>query len=217
MSSYSDLNARFYRYPGQENGDAKIPSVLYYTEDGSLFAAGAEAMSPAMRLEAEDNNLIFVEWYVSVLYKVYGINLLTDPYFRTSHRWKLHLCPMSLLSPELKAAIPPLPPNKDVMSVFADFLGYIFSCIKQYIIDTFPEGVTLWDSVAGKIEFVLSHPNGWEGAQQMAMRAAAAHAGLVSGDAPGHARVHFVTEGEASVHFCLEKGEAKHVVKVCGS
>ncbi|KIP11255.1 hypothetical protein PHLGIDRAFT_114660 [Phlebiopsis gigantea 11061_1 CR5-6] len=177
------------RYPGQDNGDAKIPSVLYYTEDGSVFAAGAEAMSPAMRLEAEDDNLIFVEW------------------------WKLHLCPASLLSPELKAAIPPLPPGKDVMSIFGDFLQYLFTCAKQYIVETYPEGATLWNSVVGHIEIILSHPNGWEGVQQTAMRTAAVRAGLVSDDAAGHGRVHFVTEGEASVHYCLERGVARDVIK----
>ena len=54
------------RYPGQENGDAKIPTVLYYTEDGEVAAVGAEAVTPSMRLEAEDNDLVFVEWSVAL-------------------------------------------------------------------------------------------------------------------------------------------------------
>ena len=135
--------------------------------------------------------------------------------FRTVYRWKLHLCPSSLLSPEVKAAIPPLPPNKDALSIFADFLQYIFTCTRQYIIDTFPEGLALWNSVAGHIEFIFSHPNGWEGMQQTAMRAAAIQIGLVSDDNSGYDRIHFVTEGEASVHYCLEKGVARDVIKVC--
>ena len=35
--------SRFIRYPGQETGDPKIPSILYYTPDGKVHAAGAEA------------------------------------------------------------------------------------------------------------------------------------------------------------------------------
>lgn len=50
------------RFPGQENGDFKIPSILYYTEDGKVRTAGAEARDPGMVLVAEDENLTFVEW-----------------------------------------------------------------------------------------------------------------------------------------------------------
>lgn len=51
-----------FSYPGQENGDFKIPSILYYTPEGNVRAVGAEAASPALRLEAEDDDLVFVEW-----------------------------------------------------------------------------------------------------------------------------------------------------------
>lgn len=56
------------RFPGQENGDFKIPSVLWYTQDGKVRAAGAEARDPGMFLAAEDEDLVFVEWYVNVIY-----------------------------------------------------------------------------------------------------------------------------------------------------
>ena len=51
-----------YRFPGQENGDFKIPSVLWYTQQGRVRAAGAEAFDPAMYLIAEATALTFVEW-----------------------------------------------------------------------------------------------------------------------------------------------------------
>lgn len=57
------------RYPGQENGDSKIPTVLYYDKDGNVRAAGAEARSSAMELIAEDEDLTFVEWW-DLLYRV---------------------------------------------------------------------------------------------------------------------------------------------------
>ncbi len=53
----------FVSYPAQENTGFKIPSILYYTPDGKVRAIGAEAASSAMELEAEDEGLIFVEWY----------------------------------------------------------------------------------------------------------------------------------------------------------
>ena len=37
---------------------------MYYCQDGSVHSAGAEAALPGMELEAEDNELIFVEWFV---------------------------------------------------------------------------------------------------------------------------------------------------------
>lgn len=50
------------RFPAQEKGDFKIPTVLYYTQDGNVRAAGAEACSSEMELIAEDEDLILVEW-----------------------------------------------------------------------------------------------------------------------------------------------------------
>lgn len=50
------------RYPGQENGDFKIPSIIWYKPDGTVRAAGAEARDPALEMAVEDEGLIFVEW-----------------------------------------------------------------------------------------------------------------------------------------------------------
>ena len=99
--------------------------------------------------------------------------------------------------------IPPLPLNKTVVEVFADFLTYLLECASSYIQDTHANGVDLWNSVKNDIDFVLSHPNGWEGKEQAEMRKAAVMAKLIPDTAAGHARVSFVTEGEASLHCCL--------------
>ncbi len=61
----------------------------------------------------------------------------------------------------------------------------------------------MWNSVEDDINFILSHPNGWEGRQQSEMRNAAISAGLVKNEAEALDRVSFVTEGEASLHYCL--------------
>jgi hypothetical protein len=67
--------------------------------------------------------------------------------------------------------------------------------------------VNLWRSVENSIEFVLTHPNGWEGPQQQQIRRAVELAGLVSSQ-EGQSRVHLLTEGEASLHFCVANANA---------
>ena len=130
-------------------------------------------------------------------------------------RFKLWLRAQGLASDGLQVAdLKPLPRGKTVVQVFGDFLAYLLDCTKKYIADTHHNGEDLWASVQGQIDFVLSHPNGWEGAQQSKMRQAAVHAGLVPDTPAGHARVHFVTEGEASVLYCLDNGLASDAIQV---
>ncbi|KAI0629325.1 hypothetical protein C8Q77DRAFT_1220485 [Trametes polyzona] len=179
------------RFPGQENaaGDSKIPSILYYRPDGTVHSAGAEAALPGIELEAEDDQLVFVEWF------------------------KLHLRPETLDSEIKRRDLPPLPEGKTVLDVFADFMNYLFNCTKRFVTETHASGESLWTSLEDRIEFVLSHPNGWEGLQQSKMRQAAIMAGLVPDTPSGRDRVHFVTEGEASLHFCIRSGLATESVR----
>lgn len=124
-----------------------------------------------------------------------------------SSRWKLHLRPKRLQSSHVSDSdLPPLPLNKTAVEVLSDFMRYLFHCAQIYIIDTHSE--TLWDSVASNIDFVLTHPNGWEGAQQSDIRRAAVLAGLVPDTLQGHSCMQLLTEGEASLHFCISKGLA---------
>lgn len=75
-------------------------------------------------------------------------------------------------------------------------------CTSAYIQDSHPSG--FWESVKDDVEFVLSHPNGWEGSEQSQMRKAAVKAKLISDTAAGHERLSFVSEGESSLHFAIE-------------
>ncbi|PBK82156.1 hypothetical protein ARMGADRAFT_1171030 [Armillaria gallica] len=172
------------RFPAQETagGDAKIPTIMYYDKSGKVRAAGAEALDESLVTTAEDEGWI------------------------KCSRFKLHMLPKWADTKEINEAIAPLPPGKDVVEVFGDFYAYLLKCTMTFIQESHQNGTDLLLSVKGDIEFILSHPNGWEGAQQQQLRRAAIHAGLISDDDKGHERIHFVTEGEASLHFCIEHG-----------
>jgi hypothetical protein len=108
----------------------------------------------------------------------------------------------------------PLPRTKTAVDVFGDFLGYLFRCTRNFIVDTHANGQAIWSAVERDIQFVLSHPNGWEGAQQAKMRRSAVLSGLIPDTHEGKSRIWFVTEGEASLHACLLNGLAVDGVSV---
>jgi hypothetical protein len=108
----------------------------------------------------------------------------------------------------------PLPKRKTAVHVFGDFLAYLYRCTRNFITDTHANGGILWNQVESDIQFVLSHPNGWEGAQQSKMRRAAIYGGLIPDTNEGKARIRFVTEGEASLHACVLNGLAADVLSV---
>ena len=93
-----------------------------------------------------------------------------------------------------------LPENKTPVQVLGDLLKYLFESTKQCIAEN---EIWSFDSVDKNIDFILSHPNGWEGQQQSQMRQAAVMASLVADENEAGRRISFVTEGEASLHFCL--------------
>lgn len=147
----------------------------------------------------------------STLPRLYALTLIQI------HRFKLHLRPETMkkeASPESELGALPLPDGKNVVEVLADFLHYLYDCARQFIIETHPNGESLWNSVEDHIEVILSHPNGWEGLQQSKMRDAAILACLVPDTTLGRQHVHFVTEGEASLHYCMNCGLATDAVRV---
>ena len=129
-------------------------------------------------------------------------------------RFKLHLRSRVGAGRSVGDESCPLPLNKTVVEVFGDFLRYLLECASSYIQDTHANGYDLWNSVGSHIDFVLSHPNGWEGTQQSEMRRAAVLAGLVPDNESGHSCLSFVTEGEASLHFCVQNGFPAGAMKV---
>ncbi|KDR74253.1 hypothetical protein GALMADRAFT_250020 [Galerina marginata CBS 339.88] len=172
------------RFPGHQHssGSSKIPTILYYDRSGKVRAVGAEAEVEQVYEIAEEENWIKAEWF------------------------KLHLRSKFGDHEDITREIPPLPLNKTVVDVFADFLKYLFQCASSYIQTTHANGENLWKDVAGDIGFVLSHPNGWEGKEQTQMRKAAVLASLIPDTEAGYSRLSFVTEGEASLHFSVRNG-----------
>ena len=57
------------RFPGQEHvaGNSKIPSIMYYDQNGELKAAGAEAENASTVAIAEDEGWVKAELYVRTM------------------------------------------------------------------------------------------------------------------------------------------------------
>ncbi|KAG1903416.1 uncharacterized protein F5891DRAFT_1019283 [Suillus fuscotomentosus] len=166
------------RYPAQEHvgGDSKIPSILYYDLQGNVRAVGAEALQEHIIEQAEDEEWVKLAW------------------------WKLHLRAKHLASSHIRDGdIEPLPQGKSAVEVLADFMRYLFQCARNYIQESH---LDFWRSIKNSIEFVFTHPNGWEGQQQQQIRRAIELAGLISSKEE-QSHVHLLTEGEASLHFCV--------------
>jgi hypothetical protein len=148
---------------------------------------------------AQEGGWIKVEWFVS-FFRPQVINQMNHV------RFKLHLRPNKASTREITQKLPPLPPNKQAVDVLADFLRYMYTCARTYIEESHANGTDLWTSVHDKIQFIVTHPNGWEGIQQTQIRNACVRAGLVPDATVGRSRIAFVTEGEASLHFAIRHG-----------
>jgi len=145
-----------------------------------MKCAGAETLLPEIEFEAEEEGWTKVEWF------------------------KLRLRPRSVLSRLKDAVFSPLPAGKKIVQIFSDFFAYLMGCTETFIKDMYATmTVELWTTLRRDMIVVLAHPNGWEGAQQQQMRQSAILAKLVTDTSSGHDRVVFVTEGEASLHFCV--------------
>ncbi|KAI5999139.1 hypothetical protein EDD15DRAFT_2386458 [Pisolithus albus] len=172
------------RFPhqGHVGGNCKIPTVIYYDKQGRVCATGIDDLGDFEPDEVE--NWTKVQWF------------------------KMHLRPQSSATSDAADHITPLPPNKTVIDIFVDFMEYLYDCTRKYIQETFPNQPDFLVSMDrnNAIDFILTHPNGWEGSQQAQMRQAAVRAKLVPDTDAGRARVRFVTEGEASLHLCIQRG-----------
>lgn len=121
----------------------------------------------------------------------------------SSDRFKLRLRPKDLPFTFNNADLGPLPPGKTVDNIYTDFYGYLLKCCKYFIKEVHP--TYSWGNLMSSAEFIICHPNGWKGSQQNRMRQAAIEASLAPNTNEGRNRIRFVTEGEASLHYCIEE------------
>ena len=182
-------------------GSAKVPSILYYDRDGNF-----RSVENGKGLQ-EDERLVQMRWFVTP----------NPPFFLITHdrRWKLLLGPTEPPAAMKNQMSADLPRGKTIVDIFSDFMRYLFDSTKALFISSDQNGRLRWDSVSDNIELVLTHPNGWGGPQQQQLRTAATRANIVPDTPEGHARVHFVTEGEASFNFCVAHTGAGQDLKVC--
>ncbi|KAG9126352.1 hypothetical protein FRC07_003745 [Ceratobasidium sp. 392] len=170
---------RVTQWPGQEsqNQNGKIPTIVWYDTDKKAVSFGAEALTPQAELDAED----------------YGWQL--------AKHFKLHLHPADLAIKH-GLDLEPLPAGVSLSQIYTDFLQYLLQQTQTYFEDHILDGKRTWKTYSPTLEVVIAHPNGWGIREQTFLRSAAVAAGFVNASDAG-SRVHFVSEAEASVHFCI--------------
>ena len=80
-----------------------------------------------------------------------------------------------------------------------DFIKYLFQNTIAYIVEH--HSALPWESVNDSIEYVFTHPNGWDVKKHYCD--AIERAGLIPRTFEGRSRVHMLTEGEAGLHYCI--------------
>ncbi|PBK65402.1 hypothetical protein ARMSODRAFT_1022211 [Armillaria solidipes] len=215
------------RFPSHEHvgREAKIPTVIFYDKEGNVRAVGAEALKQNIVEQAEEEGWVKYsefklhlqniieqpeeeDWVEYSQYILFIFPALPITYQGLLNRVKLCSRHKTNTSPRIKTKLLSF---KALTQVFSDFYAYLFQCTKSFILETHQGAQVFWNSVEDHIEFVLSHPNGWQGPEQAKMRQALIDARLVPDSDEEHTRVRFVTEGEASLHFCIRHGLASHI------
>ncbi|KAG8783944.1 hypothetical protein FRC12_019178 [Ceratobasidium sp. 428] len=169
---------RVTQWPGQEaqHQQSKIPTLVWYDLNGKAVSFGAEALSHKAKEDAEDN-----DWQLA-------------------KHFKLHLHPHDMKAKHgLK--LDPLPNGVSLRQIYVDFLRYLLKHTRSFFEDRIVDGSLIWESYQPEMEVVIAHPNGWGIREQTFLRAVAIEAGLTLASSPH--RIRFVTEAEASVHFCI--------------
>ncbi|KAL5632506.1 hypothetical protein ACGC1H_005453 [Rhizoctonia solani] len=179
QNGMSQVIHRVTRWPGQEahNQQSKIPTLVWYDTSKKAVSFGAEAQLYTTEEQAEDNGWILAKYF------------------------KLHLHPSDMQTKhELK--LDPLPPGVSLRQIYSDFLGYLLKHTKTYFEDRILDGKSIWERHSPDMEVIIAHPNGWGLREQQFLRSATIAAGFSTPD-QASSKVRFVTEAEASVHFCI--------------
>ncbi|KAF8606751.1 hypothetical protein BDV93DRAFT_468343 [Ceratobasidium sp. AG-I] len=170
---------RVTQWPGQEaqNQHGKIPTIVWYDSDKQAVSFGAEALSSKAEEDAEDHG------------------------WQLAKHFKLHLHPSDLKAKH-GLTLDPLPAGVPLIQIYSDFLRYLLKHTQQFFEDHILDGKNIWETYRPSMDVIIAHPNGWGIREQTFLRSAAVTAGFASMEKSTET-VHFVTEAEASVHFCM--------------
>ena len=106
-----------------------------------------------------------------------------------------------------------LPQGVAVETIYSDFLRYLLKNTRAFFVARTPNGATIWQQLIDGADFIIAHPNAWGLREQHVLRRAAIRADCVP-VAHADSRIHFVSEGEASIHFCIVHGKLASKLKV---
>ncbi|KAG8703977.1 hypothetical protein FRC08_002527 [Ceratobasidium sp. 394] len=166
-------------WPGQEahKGESKIPTLVYYDQNDKAVSFGAEALKPETADKAEEQG------------------------WRLARHFKLHLHPEAMKQKH-NLKVQPLPSGITLEKIYTDFMGYLMKHTQEFFETRIIDGRKVWEDLHNDMTIVLAHPNGWTIKEQNFLRKAAVAAKYTS-EGKAHAQIHFVSEAEASVHFCM--------------
>ncbi|KAG8720502.1 hypothetical protein FRC09_009456 [Ceratobasidium sp. 395] len=125
--------------------------------------------------------------------------------------FKLHLHPEEM-APSGGFELDALPNGLTIDRIYTDFLRYMFEHTKSFFQKEVFEGKQVWEKHSNSMEVVITHPNGWGIYEQTKLRTAAIRAGLVP-ERDSTSRIKFLSEAEASVHFCINSMNLQTLVE----
>ncbi|CAE6459246.1 unnamed protein product [Rhizoctonia solani] len=177
---------RVTQWPGQAlEHQSKVPTLALYDKHGKAIAFGAEVEEMMDDTDDRDSGL--------------------------AKRFKLHMHP-SEMREKYSIKLDPLPNGVALLQIYADFMNYLFKNTEPFFKDRIVDGPTIWEAYKDNITFIIAHPNGWGIREQEFLRRAAVDGGLVT-VADSKNRVRFVTEAEASVHYCISHSNISNRLK----
>lgn len=107
-----------------------------------------------------------------------------------------------------------LPFGVSLATIYTDFLGYLLRHTQSYFEDHIIDGSKIWTELGPNMVVVLAHPNGWAIREQNFLREAMRD---VKWSYNGSCQISFVTEGEASIHFCMSHSNMDSALHVSSS
>lgn len=107
-----------------------------------------------------------------------------------------------------------LPSGIPLGQIYGDFMSYLLKHTREFFEDRVIAGDSVWKDYFESSDIIIAHPNGWGVNEQDFLRRAAIRAGFPDPEY-STAKIRFVTEAEASVHFCLFHANLGEWLEVC--